>query len=100
MTLENDPPPSIDPDGRYTVTHDWTSPAELGTTVTMAVAAATGVSPDTVAQELSKTVDCDGLDQLFRPPEQRVVCPGGHLVLSVAGCRVTIGSDGAIVVEQ
>lgn len=87
-----------DPDGRYLFTHDLSGTEELGTTVTTAVAQVTGAPPDTVGMELAEAVDCDGLDRLFPPPGNGTSRPGGRLVLAVAGCHVTIGSDGTIAV--
>lgn len=92
-------PPATDPDGRYLFTHDLSGTEELGTTVTRAVAQVTGASPATVGIDLSEAVDCDGLDRLFPPPGTGTSRPGGRLVLAVAGCHVTIGSDGTIAVE-
>lgn len=98
MAAPHDLPPT-DSDGRYLFTHNLDGTEELGTTVTRAVTQAADVSPDMVGRELSKTIDYDGLDQLFRPPTNERLCPGGHLMLEVADCLVTISSDGTITVE-
>lgn len=99
MTNPYDSPPATDPDGRYLFMYDPSGAEELGTTVTTAVAQVTGTPPDTVATELSKTVDCDSLNRLFLPPGTSTARPGSRLMLTVAGCHVTIASDGTIAVE-
>lgn len=99
MTDPPDSRPATDPDGRYLFTHDLDGTEELGTTVTRAVAQAADVPPDMVGRELSETIDYDGLDRLFHPPAGGMLRSGGYLVLEVAGCVVTIGSDGTITVE-
>lgn len=54
------------------------------------VAKLTNKPPETVATELGAILDGDALDRLFVPPAEAAQPTGCQLVLSVAGCTVTV----------
>lgn len=78
--------------------HEWASGAELGPSITRAVAELTGRTPERVGTELGRRVDSDGLDRIFRPRTGGVARGDGRLVLSIASCEITVYSDGWVEV--
>lgn len=78
--------------------HDWADDAEIGPSITSAVARLTGSSPERVGNDLRESVDCDGLERVFRPLADGTTREGGRLVLSVESCVVTVESDGWVSV--
>jgi hypothetical protein len=82
----------------YVVHHDHGSAADLSTTVVHALAEAMGVDVTATEFRLYDVVDPDALDRLVGRRERRGSGPGGHVAFQVEGYRVTVYSDGRIVV--
>ena len=78
--------------------HDWTDGAELGPSITSAVASLTGKTPERIGTEMRDSVDYDGLERVFRPRADGSTREGGRLVISVESCVVTVESDGWVSV--
>ncbi|MFC7045722.1 HalOD1 output domain-containing protein [Halobacteriaceae archaeon GCM10025711] len=84
--------------GTFYARHDWDGPARLSTTVVHALADAMNADPTEMSFALYDTVDPDALDALFRPTADGVA-RSGELTFTVEDYRVTIWSDGRIVVD-
>lgn len=83
----------------YRVSHDWTSDADVTTTIITAVAAITD-SPATDIAPLYEAINPDALNTLYAPTqtgERRT--GGGCTTLTVHGCTVTLYWDGEIEIE-
>lgn len=87
------------PDEPPTFQYDPEAECDLGTAVTMAVAAVTGAQQTVVGRSLADGVDTDGLDRLFRPNLDDRSSTAERVALRVEGCVVTVTSDGRITVQ-
>ncbi|ELY71351.1 HalOD1 output domain-containing protein [Natronobacterium gregoryi] len=83
----------------YRAVHDPDSPATLSTTVVHALADCMGVDPTDGRISLYDAVDPDALDKLFRPRHDGTARLGGHVSFVVADHRVTVYSDGEILID-
>lgn len=87
-----------DPDrGTYHLNHDGAEPASLSYTILRAVAAVTGEAPQDL-DPLTDTVDPDALDKLFETERVKRGGADASLTIGYNGCRVTVFSDGHLVV--
>lgn len=74
------------------------APSEsMSQTVVAAVAEAKGVDPVELTERLYDCVDPDALDRLFDTGGRDAA---GTVVFSMAGCKVRVESDRAVVVAQ
>lgn len=92
----SEPATGFDPrTGAYHVRHDWEGDSSLTELVVCSVAAVTGVEP-TAVDALSTRLDTDALEALFagsNPSE------GGALTFHLNDCRVTVYSNGEVVIR-
>lgn len=77
--------------------HDPDSAARLSTTVAHALADVMGTDVTSTEFSLYDCVDPDALDQLFTPLADGRRRSSGHVAFNVLGYRVTVYSDGHIV---
>ncbi|MFB6108714.1 MAG: HalOD1 output domain-containing protein [Haloplanus sp.] len=90
--------PEYDPNTRaYVVDYHETSDLELSVTVVHAVLAVTDVDPTEV--NLNDAVHPDALNDLFTPKHDGTTRSGGTLSFTLAGCSVTVTSDGEVRVD-
>lgn len=85
-------------DGSYHLRHEESNPDSLCYTVFRAVGAITGRAPQTL-DPLADTIDPDALEKLFDRSDTRGNTVDACLTIQYHGCRVSIYSDGHIVVE-
>lgn len=83
----------------YRVSHDPDGPATLSTAVIHALADCLDVDVTESRRSLYDVVDPGALDALFRPRHDGQPRTGGSLSFVVHDHRVTVGSDGEILVE-
>lgn len=83
--------------GRVVVEHDGN--VHIGTTIVRAIGEATGTPVAEMGTQLYDVVDPDALNHLFADRLNGVPRRGGRVVLSVAGCTVTLDGDGVITVD-
>jgi len=83
------------PPDTYRVHHDPDGSAKLSTTVIHALADAMGIDVTDTGFSLYDTIDPDALDRLFSGDD---FAAPGHVAFTVEGYRVTVYSDGHIVV--
>ncbi|WP_254545144.1 HalOD1 output domain-containing protein [Halomarina pelagica] len=82
----------------YRAYHDMTHPGSLSITVMQAVGAVVDVDPMEL-DSLYEAVDPDALDELFCPGPDGQPSIDGRIRFRFAGCRVTVESNGTILVE-
>lgn len=82
----------------YHAYHDPQSPAKLSTTVVHALAEVMDLDVTDTGFSLYDSVDPDALDQLFSPHDDGTPRPPGHVAFSVNGYRITVYSEGHIVI--
>ena len=85
-------------DGRYTAHHDMTEDG-LCLTLTIALAEVLDADPAETISDMSRYVDPDALNNLFRVRANGEYREGGPLHLSIRRCLVTIHSDGEIMLK-
>ena len=83
----------------YRAEHDFDGSASLTTTVVHALADCMNVDVTDGSLSLYDSVDPDALDALFRPRYDGNSRSGGTVAFSVADHRVTVRSDGEILIE-
>ena len=88
-------PPGSPPENYYTH-HDWDGAAMLSTTVVHALADVMGRDATDAGFVLSDSVDPDALDRIFEQTADGAL--SGHVAFTVEGYRVTVYSDGEIVI--
>ncbi|WP_049921937.1 HalOD1 output domain-containing protein [Halopiger djelfimassiliensis] len=93
------PEPQSRPPSLYRAYHDPDGPATLSTTVIHALADCMGVDVTDGRISLYDAVDPDALDDLFRPRHDGSPRTGGTLTFVVDDHRVTVTSDGEILIE-
>ncbi len=100
-TSSSDTPISTDSRGNavYHATHDTDSAATLSTTVIHALADCMGVDVTDGNLSLYDSIDPDALDTLFRPRYDGTPRSAGMLTFFVHDYRVTVHSDGNILIE-
>ena len=82
----------------YHAHHDPDGPAKLSTTVVHALADVMGVDTTDTGFSLYDSLDPDALDRLFSSTDDEPSRPPAHLAFSVEGYRVTVYSDGHLVI--
>lgn len=82
--------------GAYHLDHDGGESPSLSYTILRAVAAVTGETPQDL-DPLTETIDPDALEKLFEP-ERLERGADVSLTIGYNGCRVTVYSDGHLVV--
>lgn len=82
----------------YFAYHDPAGDARLSTTLVHALADVMGVDVTDTGFVLADQIDPDALDALFTQTVDGGGNPAGHLAFSVDGYRVTVYSDGTIVI--
>lgn len=82
----------------YHAYHDPRSPAKLSTTIVHALADVMDLDVTDTGFSLYDSVDPDALDQLFVPKSDGTPRPPGHVAFSVQGYRITVYSEGHIVI--
>lgn len=80
----------------YYTYHDPDGDARLSTTLVHALADVMGTDVTDAGFILAEEIDPEALDLLFIPSSQSE--PAGHVAFSVQSYRVTIYSDGTIVI--
>ena len=83
----------------YYTRHDPRDAARLSTTVVHGLAEMMDVDVTNAGFQLADSIDPDALDRLFRPKDDSTLRPPGHITFTVEGHRVTVHSDGRIVIE-
>ena len=78
--------------------HDPNGQARLSTTLVHALADAMGVDVTDSDFVLADSIDPDALDVIFRPMQSAGSTYRGHVAFSIEGYRVTVYSDGEIVI--
>lgn len=81
--------------GAYHVRHDWDDDSSLTELVVCSVAAVVGIEPMDV-DPLSTRVDTDALESLFAVSSSYEA--DGSLTFHLNDCRVTVYSDGEVVI--
>ncbi|MHB9286514.1 HalOD1 output domain-containing protein [Halobacteriales archaeon Cl-PHB] len=84
----------------YYVTHDFSGPATLSTTLVHALADVAGVDVTDTEFCLDDHVDPDALNHLFEPKSDGTARTNGTLSLTVWGYQVTIYGDGQIAITE
>lgn len=82
----------------YRAHHDRASAAKLSTTVLHALADAMGVDVTDSEFTLADSIDPDAFDRLFVANGEGTPRTPGHVAFCVEGYRITVYSDGNIVV--
>lgn len=83
--------------GRYRVTYD--GGMDLSVLIVSAISSITGTDPVKIDPPLNEAIDPDALDRLFDDRPGGLPREGGHLVFYLGGCRVTVYSDGELVID-
>lgn len=89
--------PTPESDDTYYACHDPESPARCSTTLVHALADLLDTDVSDLEFSLAEHVNPEALDALFSAPDEETDRPLGHVAFSVEGCRVTVYSDGQIV---
>lgn len=89
-----EPGPTEDRD--FYAYHDPAGDARLSTTLVHALADVMGVDVTETGFVLAEQIDPEALDTLFSPPAGEGTT--GHVAFSIDGYRVTVYSDGTIVI--
>lgn len=93
----SEPATGFDPrTGAYHVRHDWEGDASLTELVVCSVAAVAGVEP-TAVDSIADRLDTDALESLFAGSRPRDGT--GSLAFSLNDCRITVYSDGEVVIR-
>lgn len=79
----------------YRTVHKFSSNIPLSTTVVLAVEEVI----DDMDAVLNDAIDPDALDSIFRPRSDVAPYRRGYVVFLIAGCRVTVRSDGTIEID-
>ena len=105
--MHSNAPPAANQRGResqpsqpntYHAHHDPSSPAKLSTTVVHALAEVMETDVTDTGFSLYDSVDPDALDSIFSLKSDGTPRSPGHLAFTVQGYRVTVYSDGHIVI--
>lgn len=84
----------------YYFHHDSSGPSKVTTTVIHALADVMDVDVSETEFSLFDSIDPDALDRLFRPKPDGTPRPAAHVAFGVKGYRVTVYSDGEIVITE
>lgn len=90
--------PNLSRAANYYTYHDPDDSATFSATVVHALADVIGVDVTEVEFSLYDVIDPDALDRLFNRSADGTQAPPSHLAFSVRGYRVTVYSDGEIVI--
>ena len=82
----------------YYAYHDADDPAKLSTTVVHALADVMGIDVTDTGFVLYDSVDPEALDRIFAPTDEGTPRAPGHVAFTVSGYRVTVYSNGQIVI--
>lgn len=85
--------------GTYRTYHDMSS-GQLSLTVILALAEVDDTDPTDLVDNLSRYVDPDALDRLFRTRPGGDQRGPGRVEFEMAGYRVQVHSDGEIVINE
>jgi hypothetical protein len=86
------------PQGHYFATHDPDAPSKLSTTLIHALADVMGSDVSETGFVLYDNIDPEALDRIFASKSDGESNRTGHLAFSVKQYRVTVYSDGEIVI--
>lgn len=82
----------------YRTHHDRDSPAKLSTTLVHALADVMDRDVTDAGEALYRSVDPEAIDRIFSSTEDGAPRAPGHVAFAVEGYRVTVYSDGDIVI--
>lgn len=82
----------------YYLTHDFSGPADLTTTLVHAISDVTGVDVRHAEEALYEHVDPDALDALFKPTADGNPRTSGQFTFSIWGHQLTISGTGQIAI--
>jgi len=84
--------------GVYVVADVFDAPGDVHTTVVTAVGAVTDAEPAEM-ERLYGRIDPDALDAVFAPLPDGTRRTGGELTFSLAGCTVSLYSEGELRID-
>lgn len=85
--------------GEYQIHHDWHS-GPVSTTLSLALAEINGTDPTEVIDDLTRYVDPDALNRLFKPTPAGEARGPGTLELEIGGYTIEIRSNGDIIITE
>lgn len=83
--------------GRYSIEHDGST--DLSVLIVSAISSITDTDPMDIDPPLNEAIDPDALDRLFSDRPGGLPREGGYLAFYLGDCRVTVYSDGELVID-